>query len=51
MNLFNKFRQTNMKQVFLYVLLNICIIHAKNNYFKAKGKSGKGYIIETEGGV
>ena len=50
-NLFNKFGQTNMKQVLLSVLLNICIIHSKKKYFKAEGNTGKVYLIETEGGL
>ena len=50
-NLLNKYRQTKMRPVLLSVLFNICIIGAKNNYFRAKGKSGNVYFIETEGGV
>ena len=40
-----------MRPVLLPVLFNICIIDATNNYFRAKGKSGNVYFIETEGGL
>ena len=50
-NLLNKYRQTKMKQVLLSVLLNICIIDAKKYYFRAEGKSGNVYLIETEWGM
>ena len=40
-----------MKLVLLSVILNMCFIHAQNNYITAQGKSGKLYLIETEGGV
>ena len=51
MNLLNKYRQTKMRPVLLSVLFNICIIDTKNNDFRAKGKSGNVYFIETEGGL